>query len=139
MSIGDTKIHFRHFQFFPQLYTYEPTVPPTPPAPPHKLHRGVEDQAVYGWQELTSTTWMTPYVPYPLGPQYIESTRVAQYNVPTSGFVLQAGNFSNKGRSPARSYILNTKKSFFLILNTDRTVQNRVLVIKKADAERPKN
>ena len=83
---------------------------------------GVEDQAPYGWQELMSTTWMTPYVPYPPGPQYIGSIKVAQFNVPTLGLVLQAGNFNNKGESQARSYILNSENSFKL--DTDRTVQN---------------
>ena len=45
----------------------------SPPPPTYKLHKGVRDQAPYGWQELTSTTRMTPYVPHPLGPQHIES------------------------------------------------------------------
>ena len=50
---------------------------------------------------------MTPYVPHPPGPQYIESTKVTQFNVSTSGFVLQTGNFSREEEEAGQVNNLN--------------------------------
>ena len=64
----------------------------------------------------------------PRGPQHNNHTRWLSTE-PSVWLELQAGNFSNKLESLARSYILNSEESF--ILDTDRTIQNRVLEIKK--------
>ena len=91
----------------------------------------------YGWQELTSTTWMAPYVPHPQGPQHIESSKGAPDLTEASVMALYCRqvNFSNKGESPARSYILNSEKSFNIRHRQDGTESSTG--DKKADAERP--
>ena len=65
----------------------------------------------------------------PRGPQHIETRKCINLMTPFRALYCRQEILTKNWRNLARSYILNSEKSFKL--DTDRTVQNRVLEIKK--------